>query len=106
MNMGIDIVSISRISLEDSFIGHILSSAERALYQAKESDTSRREFLAGRWAAKEAFIKMKEKPISYNEISVLNKDNGAPYILYDGREYKCSISHEKDYAVALAYMEE
>ncbi len=106
MKMGIDIVSISRISLEENFIHHILSDKELALYKEKSSDESRRAFLAGRWACKEAFIKMKESAISYNQISVLNKDNGAPYILFDGKEYSCSVSHEKEYAVALTYMEE
>ncbi len=106
MNMGIDIVSVDRVSLEDNFIRHILSDAELALYSAKQTDSAKKEFLAGRWAAKEAFIKMKGSAISYSEISVLNKESGMPYILYDGKEYKCSISHEKDYAVALTYMEE
>ncbi|MCD8203583.1 MAG: 4'-phosphopantetheinyl transferase superfamily protein [Coprobacillus sp.] len=106
MKMGLDIVSVSRISLEDKFVSHILSEAELALYKKKSSDDSKRAFLSGRWAAKEAFIKMNERPISYSEINVLNKDSGAPYILYDGKEYSCSISHEKEYAVALTYMEE
>lgn len=102
MGIGIDIVEIKRISLEERFIDFILSSKEKELMNKR---VNKKEFLAGRFAAKEAFLKANHKglgDIKLQDIEVLNLENGQPIIIYDNKEYyDVSISHEKDYAVAV-----
>lgn len=102
MGIGIDIVQIERISLEDRFIDFILSDKEKQLMNKR---VNKKEFLAGRFAAKEAFLKANHKglgDINLKDIEVLNLDNGQPIIIYNNKEYlEVSISHEKDYAVAV-----
>ncbi len=102
MDVGIDIVYIKRIKLTDKFIDFVLSENEKKILITR---TKKEEFLAGRFAAKEAFLKAHEKGIGeipLKEIEVLSKDNGAPYISYKGKNYhKVSISHDEDYAIAI-----
>ena len=67
--------------------------------------SNQKHFIAGRYAAKEAFLKMKEKglgEIPFKDIEVLyKKDTTIPYILYQGKEYSVSLSHDGNYAIAL-----
>ncbi len=104
--VGIDIVKISRIeSIIRSNGKHFL----KRVFTDKEISyaggfLNRSEHLAGRFAAKEAIIKATGKKIPMNEIEVLNDENGQPYSNING--IKLSISHEKEYAVAIALYEE
>jgi len=100
--VGIDIVKIERIKLSKRFISLVLSSKEIELLSLKDN---KKEFLAGRFAAKEAFLKANKKGLfemSLNEIEVLSDASGAPYILHHNKRYDdVSIAHEKEYAVAV-----
>ncbi|MCF7916546.1 MAG: holo-ACP synthase [Candidatus Omnitrophica bacterium] len=63
--------------------------------------------LAARFAAKEAVIKAisKSVPLSFRDIIILNKNNGAPYCNLKKNENLdiiLSITHIEDYAVACA----
>lgn len=63
--------------------------------------------LAARFAAKEAVIKAISKsiPLSFRDIIILNRSNGAPYCNFKknkGLEVILSITHIEDYAVACA----
>jgi holo-[acyl-carrier protein] synthase len=101
MGLGIDIVEISRISLEEKFINFVLSKREQDILNTR---LKKKEFIAGRFAAKEAFLKANHMglgDISLNKIEVLYGDNGQPIIIYDNKTYEeVSISHEREYAVA------
>ena len=62
------------------------------------------EFLAGRFATKEAFIKAnggKIKDLNFKEISVVYDINNCPVLFFRGNQYEVSISHDGDYAVAV-----
>ena len=100
MAVGVDIVKISRIKDADVFAKGILSQKEFLIYESKNK---KEEFLAGRFAAKEAFSKAKKEglKIPLKEIEVLYKENGSPYIFYKNKEYDVSISHDGDYAIAV-----
>ena len=117
---GIDIVKISRIERlerEKGFRERIFSPAELA---AAETRSARAEFFAGRWAAKEAVAKALGcgfgKDCSPAEIEILPDGRGAPQVRLSGtaektaaaagvRSWSVSISHEKDYATAMAVAE-
>lgn len=103
MEMGVDLVKISRITNANELASFILSNDELGQYHSR---TNKMEFLAGRFAAKEAFLKMKHSglgTIPFKEIEVFTEDNGAPYIKYQGKVYGLSISHDGDYAIAICY---
>lgn len=65
-------------------------------------------FLAGRWAAKEAIVKASNKKIIYSTISILKEDTGKPIVFVAG-EYRedihISISHEKSFTIAFCIIE-
>lgn len=93
--IGCDIVKISRFELNLSKLAaKILSKAELDEF---DRVTSRIEYLAGRWAAKEAIF----KATGLKRMSILNTVTGAPYVV-DNPAIKISISHEKEYAIAVA----
>lgn len=123
IGIGIDIVEIPRVEailkkyqthLPDS----ILVGREFDLLETKK--TQKAAFLAGRWAAKEAFSKaigfgMREE-CSFLEIEIVNNEWGAPVMALQGqtaisakkagiKKIHLSISHEKNYAAANVLLE-
>ena len=116
--IGTDIVSVDRIkkSLKNkNFINRIFN--EKEILKCKKINKSVNCY-AKRFAAKEAFSKALgtgiSKGINFNEIVILNKKSGKPYINIIGKTKKIlnkkfkkkkskislSLSDEKNYAVA------
>ncbi len=94
MRFGIDNVLISRIrSLSPSFPKRVLSSREYGSY-LKSGD--RDSFLAGRFAAKEAYVKASGRlGIKYSLVEVLNDDTGKPALFVEGkRTGQVTITHD------------
>lgn len=103
MKIGIDLVTINRIiGHEDQFFNKILSEEEKLEYLSRSDKLN---YLAGRYAGKEAFLKANGLglfEIPLNAISITNDIAGAPHIKYDNKEeYSISISHDGDYAIAI-----
>lgn len=106
--LGVDIVAVGRIralgeQYGDRFLKRVYASSELA--RAERPD--RWQYLAGRWAAKEAVIKLlpQENLPSLREIEIVPGPEGAPVPIIRGTPwFSCilSISHERDYAVAVA----
>lgn len=97
--IGIDLVWIERVSLKESFVNTILTSYEKEAYENRTSEKTKKNYIAGRFAAKEAIFKATQDK-NYLSYSILNDDSGAPYVL-DHPELSISISHDGDYAVAI-----
>lgn len=108
MGIGIDIVENQRIekSISDYFLNFVLSKEELEIYNNKPSKKKQIEFLAGRFAVKEAIIKaMADVELPYrNELVILNDDNGKPFVKYKDYKILISISHEKKYSVGIAHL--
>jgi holo-[acyl-carrier protein] synthase len=112
---GIDIVELLRIrevmDRHQSFVKRIMTNKEKEIFD-KLSNHRRVEFLAGRFAAKEAFAKAVGtgigKHLSWQDIEVLSDENGKPIILSKQNYGKIhlSISHSKQYAIANVIIEE
>lgn len=109
--IGIDIVELERIEHvwrknKERFITRILSEAERAKFNEIKSERRKVEFLAGRFAAKEAFAKATGNGIGeirFSQIEILSNEKGAPILkapYYDEDRLFVSISHSEAYAVA------
>lgn len=104
MRIGCDVVYLPRIKtgLERA----ILTEAEKAELAASANP---KEFIGGRFALKEAFMKAMGKGIDsvgFRSIEVRKESGGAPYIVYAGKRYECSLSHDGDYAYAVAINED
>ncbi len=107
--IGIDIVEFSQMQAHHSenFVRRILSAAEQSVYDIMTTEKRKLEYLAGRFAAKEAYTKAYghfERPLNFNEVSVLPDDDGKPVIHSPYRpEDIChlSISHSPHYVVAV-----
>ncbi|MEG0577567.1 MAG: holo-ACP synthase [Bacilli bacterium] len=103
--IGTDIVKISRIekALNNQKFINVLTSREKCIYE-RINGCRKSEWLAGRFAAKEAVFKALSKYTSMNisDIEILESLNGAPSCKIDGFTIEISISHEKEYAIAFA----
>lgn len=113
--LGIDIIKVDRIRLSlerfgARFSGRVLTPAERSYVR------DRPETFAGRWAAKEAVSKvlgLGVRGIGWKDIEIERLPTGQPSVRLHGRAARraeqlgmdriaLSISHESDYAVAIA----
>src|SRR5436190_16264799 len=114
--LGIDIIKVERIraALErfgTRFSGRILTESERRYVR------DRPETMAGRWAAKEAVSKvlgLGVRGIGWRDIEIERMPTGQPAVRLHGRaearakqlgmeRIAVSITHESDYAVAIAF---
>ncbi len=111
--VGIDIVELEEIKAHwnDKFVSRILSGEERKIYDTMGSNKRKLEFLAGRFAVKEAYTKAYgtfETPLNFNEVSVLNDASGKPYLKSPYRStdsVMISLSHSKHFVVAMCHLE-
>ena len=123
IGIGIDMVDKRRMKqtldrLGDRFLRRILT--EREILQVPEGNR-KAEYVAGRFAAKEAFAKATGfgfgKRLSWLDIEVLREDSGKPTLVIGDHWLDCSdfgkgllkvhlsISHEKNYAIAQVILE-
>jgi len=105
VGIGCDIVEIKRIKKQkEAFYKRVLTSKEQELY-CSMSEERKIEFLAGRFAAKEAIFKACNEMQIISDIEILNDKSGKPYCEVEGYKIHISISHEKEYATAYAVCE-
>ena len=114
--LGIDIIKVGRIRetlarFGARFARRVLTEREAAYVR------DRPETLAGRWAAKEAVSKvlgLGVRGVGWREIEIVRLPTGQPAVALAGRararadqlgmgRIAVSISHERDYAVAIAF---
>jgi len=106
--IGVDLVDSQRVAKlwqnsGAAFIQRFLSAQEQTFFAKHE----KLEYLASRWAAKEALYKSYQGEKDWAWIckfSVLNSANGAPYLKHPELEscehIQISLSHEKTMAIA------
>lgn len=99
--LGTDIVSVARIQAameRDGFVDRILTQPEKRAGMDAQ-------FVAGRWAAKEAIKKCCPWLNSWHDV-VIDSGEGPPKAIVLGlpanETVMVSISHEREYAVATA----
>lgn len=105
--IGVDIVDLDRLDIENlHFVERILSVNEYQLFRQMNSKQRRLEFLGGRFAGKEAYLKAYHKGLGgmdFHDIEILNNEDGSPYL--NDNNALISISHEKKYAIAFVVVE-
>jgi holo-[acyl-carrier protein] synthase len=111
--IGIDIVELEEIKerLSDRFVKRILSVREQERYYNIKNMERRLQFLAGRFAAKEAYTKVYKEfntSLNFTDVEVFNDPTGAPYIeteYHPEDTILVSISHSRNYAIAIVTKE-
>ena len=113
--IGTDIVQVERIQKmldkqNDKFINRVFTKDESRYCLSKASPPIH---FAGRFAAKESIKKcflssdLTEK-LGLNKIEIISSENGAPVVSavgdYEYADLIVSISHESDYAIAVAML--
>jgi holo-[acyl-carrier protein] synthase len=114
---GVDIEEVSRVAdlhgkWGDNFLSRVFTERELEYCMGKKSCYSH---LAGRFAAKEAVIKILkfEKAPPLKSVEILREESGEPLVVLHGKakktaedlgigEIKVSISHTRNYATAFA----
>lgn len=107
--IGLDIVELDRIAMLDArthkFRERILTDKELAIYK-RYSPTRKTEFLAGRFAGKEAFAKALGTGIgtacNFIDICIISNSLGKPELYFKGEKVNgfISITHTKTVAAA------
>ena len=111
-SVGTDIVEIGRMRKSisrESFVNRVFSAREQEYFSAKKDPA---DSMAANWAAKEAFSKALRtgvRDFELTEVECLRDELGAPYLVLsakaaqaaEGFGFSVSLSHEKDYAVAV-----
>ena len=115
-----DICSVERMKesvekLGDKFLRRIFSEKEIEYCEARKM--GRFESYSAKFAGKEAVFKAlspnKEQGGTFTEVEILNDEIGRPYVILHGEleknfknvQISVSLSHEKEYAIAMAVAE-
>lgn len=113
ISCGTDIIEIERVKqsiekYEDKFKENIFTKGE--VEYCESHKTQKYQHYAARFAAKEAIFKAISKKLDYNyswtDFEILNSDKGKPEVflktkIQEIESIDISISHCKDYAVAM-----
>ncbi|MDF0480568.1 holo-ACP synthase [Vagococcus sp. PNs007] len=112
--IGLDVVEMDRmkmiVSEKPLFISRVLTKNEFEVFESL-GDKRKVEFMAGRFACKEAFSKAYGTGIGevgFHDIEILSLESGQPVVTKSPFNGKCwvSISHTADVAVAQIILEE
>ena len=109
IKVGTDIVQISRIN--EKLSQRILGDKELQIFNSLKTERRKLEFLAGRFAVKESFVKATgNRLIEFKSINILMDESGEPYPddetkkMFGEYEISLSIAHEKEYAIAVVIL--
>ena len=121
MRCGTDICSVARVKesidkLGEKFLKRVFTEKEIDYCEARKM--TKYEHYAVRFAGKEAVYKAvaptKDCDGVFTEVEILNDDTGRPYVVLHGalkdfmndKKVDVSLSHEKEYAIAMAIVYE
>ncbi|WP_042220380.1 holo-ACP synthase [Oceanobacillus manasiensis] len=113
--IGIDLIELDRIAQSlknsDRLAKRVLTENELEIFYSFPLETRKVEFLAGRFAAKEAFAKAVGSGIgklSFQDMEILPQEGNAPVFRATGYQHNrifISITHSRDYAAAQVVIE-
>lgn len=108
-SIGIDLVELDDLAqrLDERLLNRLLSPAERDRYDRITHPQRKLEYVAGRFAAKEAYTKAYrqfDQPLNFTDVAILEDAHGAPIVVSSYRPedtVQISISHTRHYAIAI-----
>jgi len=116
--VGIDLLDFSQVNITNKkLLEKVLTDEELKIFATKTSDIQRMNFFAGRFAAKEAYVKALGtgfRTLDFRDIEVVNNDFGQPIIkvlqtqFVQDMQLIChvSISHSNRAATAVVILEQ
>ncbi|WP_411954726.1 holo-ACP synthase [Alkalibacillus sp. S2W] len=115
--IGVDLTETNRIQTllwrQPRLIERVLTERERSVLSHYTNEKRRLEFIAGRFAAKEAYSKAAGcgigKDVSFQSIELLSNGTGRPIIYINGvysQHVHVSLSHSDHYVIAQVIIEE
>lgn len=103
-SVGIDIIEIKRLKTKLEFIKRILSPQEIELYN-RQSLTRKQEFLAGRWALKEAIFKaLPQEKLMFHNINISYNEWQQPVVIIKDYKLLLSLSHNRSNVIAIVLL--
>lgn len=107
--IGVDIIENERFRSfldNESKLRKILSSEELNIYSTIKLEKRKLEYLASRFAAKEALFKAGIKD-QFKTISILSHEDGSPYVVCSSQnDIKISLSHSDIMSIAMVIVYE
>lgn len=112
--IGIDIEELDRFTTlweDEAFVKRVLSPAERLIFAGLTHPHRKISFLAGRFAAKEAYTKAYrsfETPLNFTDVSIVHDASGAPQLSSKYRPEDTvwvSLAHSQKTVVATVVVE-
>ena len=103
--IGIDLVHLVRFEdkiTNEKFINKVLTKNEQVIFKQLDNPQRKIQFLAGRFACKEAYAKALKKGIglvNFHDIEVLYDELKAPCA--NKKNVEVSISHDGEYVIAM-----
>lgn len=116
MRVGIDIIELNRVSIDEKFIKKIANSYEQEYIDQYKCEEGKRQRIASLWCVKEAVMKAlglgRDSGVTMKDIELLHEDNGRPYVklkkialqqfkVLNLKEIEISISHSETIATAI-----
>ena len=98
--IGVDILNINRIDFK--IAKKVLSDEEVEIFNSINNESIKREYLAERFAVKEALFKADNSYFDYDKVSVLNDEKGKPY--FKDINGFVSISHDNGMVCAFVVL--
>ncbi|WP_338980579.1 holo-ACP synthase [Spiroplasma endosymbiont of Lasioglossum malachurum] len=100
-SVGIDIIEVNRIENIEEFAKRILSKKEIILFN-QYSLQRQQEFLAGRWALKEAIFKaLPQEKLTFKNIDISYNQYNQPITIIKNYQLLLSLSHNETNAIAI-----
>lgn len=111
--IGVDLIEIARIekvfNKQTKLVNRVLTEDEKSKFNTFTNEKRKIEFLAGRFAVKEAFSKALGtglgQSVSLQDINCYNDELGKPCIDYPGFKVHVSITHTEHYAMSQVVLE-
>lgn len=101
-SVGIDIIEINRVKNIWEFVQRILSEKEITLFN-DYSLQRQQEFLAGRWALKEAIFKaLPAEKLTFKDIDISYNEFNQPVTTIKNYQLLLSLSHNQTNVIAIA----
>ena len=121
MRCGTDICSVNRVKeaidkLGEKFLNRVFTKKEIEYCESRKK--AKYESYASRFAGKEAVYKAISPSVNqegaFTEVEILAEETGRPYVVVHGdlaklvgdKQIEISLSHEKEFAIAMCIMED
>ncbi|MBP3344880.1 MAG: holo-ACP synthase [Clostridia bacterium] len=118
--VGIDLVEVERVSLDETFLNKIAHESEIEYVNKSSCDKLKKQRVAALFCVKEAVMKAlgmgEGSGVVFKDIQLFHEESGKPYVklygkalekfesVFVGKKIEVSLSHTLNYATAIAIL--